>query len=156
MPDEPAALISLKRMAVGQYTYTLNIWRKSNYYYPFGDMNTLKDEFRRARTEAIDLLQHVGIGGTAIDVDTMVGEPCQCSRDTTGYSSRPWENDAFFCGEMATAYWRAELGEGLKTYPADECSREYEHADSNAKVVASMERRLRDAGSGSSGGSANN
>ncbi|MFA8392518.1 hypothetical protein ACEPUD_20655 [Burkholderia ubonensis] len=133
IPNDTATLISLKRMTVGQYMYVLNIWRKYNFvpsYLP--DRAALEVEFQRARAAAIDLLQHVGIGGTSIDVDAMVAEPsgCYCN-----YTARPWENDAFFCGEMATAYWRADLGLGLRTYPADQCSRAYEHADSNRRLA---------------------
>ncbi|RQP62810.1 hypothetical protein DF013_35940, partial [Burkholderia ubonensis] len=83
-------------MAVGQYVYVLNVWRKYNYlpsYLP--NRAALEDEFQRAREAAIDLLQHVGIGGTPIDVDAMVAEPNTCYCD---YTARPWENDAFFCG----------------------------------------------------------
>ncbi|MFX1765842.1 hypothetical protein PWP93_25280 [Paraburkholderia sp. A1RI-2L] len=62
-------------------------------------------------------------GGTPIDIDAMVETPSGCRRD---YSGRPWENDAFFCGDMATAYWKAKMGLLFKTFPEDQCSRAYE------------------------------
>ncbi|KVU58442.1 hypothetical protein WK68_03055 [Burkholderia ubonensis] len=134
IPADTATLISLKRMAVGQYVYVLNVWRKYNYLPPYlPNRASLEDEFQRARAAAIDLLQHVGIGGTPIDVDAMVAEPNTCYCD---YTARPWENDAFFCGEMATAYWGAELGLALKTYQVDQCSRAYELADSHHELAA--------------------
>lgn len=63
----------------------------------------------------------------------MVAEPNTCYCD---FTARPWENDAFFCGEMATAYWGAELGLALKTYQVDQCSRAYELADSHHELAA--------------------
>ncbi|KVR79474.1 hypothetical protein [Burkholderia vietnamiensis] len=145
IPTDTATLISIKRMAVGQYVYALNIWRKVGYRPPYlTDAAALEDEFQRARAAAINLLQHVGIGGTSIDVDAMVAEPSTCYCD---YTARPWENDAFVCGEMATAYWNAGMGLGLSTYAPDQCSHAYQYADATSK------RTLRgsDAGSGTGG-----
>ena len=128
LPDEPTMLASIKRMAVGQYLYTLNTWRNANYHPTFApDPIALDDEINRAHTVAIDLLQNVGIGGTPIDVDRMVLEPNKCKY--LDYTSRPWENDAFCCGDMATAYWDDESGLNLLTKPVDQCSRAYELAD---------------------------
>ncbi|WP_232444069.1 hypothetical protein, partial [Burkholderia ubonensis] len=129
IPSEPTALASLKRMAIGMYVYTLNIWRHDkNGYRPayLPDVATLEHEFQRARALAKELLQNVGMGGTPIDIDEMVAEPSRCYYD---YTARPWENDAFVCGDMASAYWDAELGLALRTYPADQCSHAYELAD---------------------------
>lgn len=124
LPDDRTALLSLKRMAVGLYTYYLDRWRSQGYWPPYlSGMPEMEVEFQRARTAAIDLLQHVGLGGTPIDVDGMLGEPPSCA---AGYTGRPWENDAFFCGDMAAAYWEEVSGNLLKTYPADQCSRDYE------------------------------
>ncbi|WP_157649958.1 hypothetical protein [Burkholderia ubonensis] len=129
IPGEPTALASLKRMAIGEYVYTLNIWRHATVpYVPtyLADAAALEDEFALARTLAKELLQNVGMGGTPIDIDAMVAEPSRCYYD---YTVRPWENDAFVCGDMASAYWDAELGLALRTYPADQCSHAYELAD---------------------------
>ena len=131
VPDDTAALISLKRMAVGMYLQTLALWRRTPYIPPYlADMAALEAEYQRARTAAMDLLQHVGLGGTPIDVDAMVGKSTGCRRD---YSERPWENDAFFCGDMATAYWNEGMGLLLKTFPADQCSRMYEFDYSHSR-----------------------
>jgi hypothetical protein len=70
----------------------------------------------------------------------MVAEPNRCYCD---YTSRPWENDAFFCGDMASAYWDANLGLALKTYPPDQCSRAYVLADR----ARQLESRLSGTGS---------
>ncbi|PVX71062.1 hypothetical protein C7402_13126 [Paraburkholderia unamae] len=126
LPHDVAALISLKRMAVGSYFWDLYDWRTSTYRPAYlADSGALEAEYQRARTAAIDLLKNVGIGGTAIDVDEMVLDPGRCY---WGYSERPWENDAFCCGEMAAAYWWASMDvhNALKTYPADKCSAAYE------------------------------
>ncbi|MBN3779988.1 hypothetical protein G3O06_20850 [Burkholderia sp. Ac-20345] len=134
IPSDPAALASLKRMAIGEYVYTLNVWRHATVpYVPayLADVAGLENEFQGARKLATDLLQRVGIGGTSIDVDAMVAEPSRCYCD---YTARPWENDAFVCGDMASAYWDAELGLALKTYPADQCSHAYELADRARKL----------------------
>lgn len=145
IPTDSATLISLKRMAVGQYVYVLNAWRRAGYYPPYlSGLAALEDEYQRARAVAVALLQNVGIGGTPIDVDAMVAEPSGCLRD---YTARPWENDAFFCGDMATTYWKAGLGLALKTYPVDQCSRAYEHAERDHELAA----RLAAGGAGSDG-----
>ncbi|WP_321961458.1 hypothetical protein [Paraburkholderia sp. J7] len=126
LSDDTAALISLKRMAVGAYFWDLHDWQLGTYRPGYlTDPGAFEAEYRRARAAAIDLLQHVGIGGTAIDVDEMVQDPGKCY---WGYSERPWENDAFCCGEMAAAYWWADMDvhNALKTYPADQCSAAYE------------------------------
>ncbi|SMG54817.1 hypothetical protein SAMN06265784_1075 [Paraburkholderia susongensis] len=53
----------------------------------------------------------------------MVQEMPQCT--LVAYSSRPWENDAFVCGDMETAYWKANSGLALKTYSSNWCSHAY-------------------------------
>lgn len=124
LPGDMAALVSIKRMAVGMYFSTLWLWKKVGYRPEYmHDDATFDIEYRSARALALDLLQHVGLGGTAIDVDAMVEEPWNCRCD---YTQRPWENDAFSCGDMATAYWQEGMGFLLKTYPADQCSYAYE------------------------------
>ncbi|WP_296228842.1 hypothetical protein [Ralstonia sp. UBA689] len=138
IPAEPTALASFKRMALGLYVYTLNLWRHApNGYRPpyLLDAAALEDEFQRARALAVHLLQNVGIGGTPIDIDAMVAEPVRCYCD---YTERPWENDAFACGEMAAAYWDAELGLALKTYTAGQCSHAYELADRARQLESRM------------------
>jgi len=138
LPVDPAALASLKRMAVGQYLYVLTAWRysKSGVYCPPFARTTraLDDEIQRARSQAIDLLQHVGIGGSPVDVDAMVAEPSQCYCD---YTARPWENDAFFCGETAAAYWMSAINphRSLNIHAVDQCSRAYESADATQKLL---------------------
>ncbi|SMG54811.1 hypothetical protein [Paraburkholderia susongensis] len=141
VPADPAALISLKRMAVGQYLYTQNIWLNTGYYPAFApNANALNEEVLRTRAVAIDLLQCVGIGGTSVDVDAMVAEPGKCYCD---YTSRPWENDAFFCGETASAYWVVDVNPNmaLKTYQADQCSRAYENADKDNRLATLLHPR---------------
>jgi hypothetical protein len=124
LPDDAAALISLKRMAVGMYFQNLFLWREVGYRAPYmRDEVDFNHEYNSARDAAIKLLQHVGLGGTSIDVDQMVKEPWTCRHH---YSERPWENDAFFCGDMATAYWSEATGLQLYTHQADQCSRTYE------------------------------
>ncbi|NML30659.1 hypothetical protein [Paraburkholderia antibiotica] len=141
IPTDPLVLASLKRMAVGLYLYTLNIWRynKAGVHYPpfIRTTRELDEEIRRARAHAIDLLQHVGVGGTPIDVDAMVAEPGRCYCD---YTARPWENDAFFCGETATAYWKSTVNPHrvLDIHESDQCSRAYELADAHQKKLARL------------------
>ncbi|MBN3856843.1 hypothetical protein G3N59_26025 [Paraburkholderia sp. Ac-20340] len=124
LPDDTAALISLKRMAVGSYFSILAAYQRTSYIPTFfQNREEFDSEFKKTRAMAVDLLQNVGLGGTAIDVDAMITEPWNCRTD---YTERPWENDAFFCGDMATAYWQEGMGLLLKTYPADQCSHAYE------------------------------
>ncbi|MFM0050451.1 hypothetical protein [Caballeronia grimmiae] len=153
IPSEPTALVSLKRHAIGLYVYTLAIWRANKIFPSFApDADALNDEFDRARASAAELLQHVGIGGTAIDVDAMVATPFRCYCD---YTSRPWENDAFVCGEMATAYWTAGLGLPLTTHAPDQCSRSYEHAVENQKKASAVLAAMAAVGNGSNGTAGN-
>jgi type VI secretion system secreted protein VgrG len=39
-----------------------------------------------------------------------------------GYASRPWEDDAFFCGELAGIYW---TGNEPQNIVDNQCSRKY-------------------------------
>ncbi|MFM0366743.1 hypothetical protein, partial [Paraburkholderia sediminicola] len=127
IPDEPSALIGIKRMAVGMYLWQLNAWRNAAWYPSYApDAATFEQEIAKVRAAAADLLQHAGLGGTPIDVDAMATEPFKAY---AAYASRPWENDAFFCGELASAYWNQINGLGMPTLPADKCSRIYERAD---------------------------
>ncbi|WP_322048849.1 hypothetical protein [Paraburkholderia sp. J67] len=126
LPDDTSAFISLKRMAVGQYCQNLYTWIKGGYWPPYLEsLDAAKDHYMKVRAAAIDLLQNVGLGGTPIDVDAMVEVKKGCTWD---YSGRPWENDAFFCGDMATAYWKPFFGLNLYTHATDQCSHAYELA----------------------------
>lgn len=130
IPDEPAAITGIKRMAVGQYLWQLNAWRGAGWYPPFAsDGTSLDQEIAKARAAAADLLLHAGLGGTSIDVDKMAAEPYRSYVDYTG---RPWEDDAFFCAQVATAYWNQLSGLALYTLPADQCSRIYERTYSRS------------------------
>jgi hypothetical protein len=71
--------------------------------------------------------QHTGLGGTPIDVEQMVDD--SPTTPAVGYASRPWEDDAFVCGQLADAYWDYFSGQELRTLPADECSAHYELAN---------------------------
>jgi hypothetical protein len=138
IPADSTALISLKRMAVGSYLATLASWKRASYIPDYmHDQKTFENEYQNARKLAFDLLQNVGLGGTSIDVDAMVDEPWRCRTD---YTERPWENDAFFCGDMATAYWNEALGLLLKTHSADQCSRAYELSYSVDRRVSQRDR----------------
>ena len=53
----------------------------------------------------------------------VVAEPNLCA---VAYKARLWENDAFFCGDMASAYWEAEEGHALYTHGIDQCSNGYD------------------------------
>ncbi|WP_322048574.1 hypothetical protein [Paraburkholderia sp. J67] len=140
LPDDTATLISLKRMAVGAYFWDLHEWRSGTYRPIYlAEPGEFEAEYQRARSVAIDLLQHVGLGGTPIDVDEMVQDAGKCY---WGYTSRPWENDAFCCGEMAAAYWWAGMDphNALNTYPADQCSNAYELADRMRKYASAAKQ----------------
>jgi hypothetical protein len=120
IPDEPSALIGIKRMAISEYFRTIKIWQTVQWYPPFApDGASLAEEVANARTAAVDLLQNSGIGGTPIDVDKMAAEPTAQMQD---YAGRPCENDGFFCETIAGNYWDLFSGKALRTMPADECS----------------------------------
>lgn len=70
------------------------------------------------KKKAEELLNDVGAGGTPIDVERMVQD-----ERGEGYHSRPWENDAFYCGNMAGSYW--QYGVPLDGMGANQCSRLY-------------------------------
>lgn len=125
IPEDRAALISLKRMAVGEYFDALHSWGKGLYRPTYlSAPGAFETEYQQSREVAKDLLQHVGLGGTAIDVDLMVADPPKCHR--VDYCGRPWENDAFVTGDMAEAYWKEATGLLLFTNQADQCSYDYE------------------------------
>ncbi len=131
IPDEPTALIGIKRMAVGQYLWTLNLWRQANWYPSYAPNKAdLEHEYANARKAAIDLLQHIGIGGTSIDVDKMVAQPYELRADYTG---RPWEDDAFYCEQLTGNYWD---GSTLELVAADQCSRAHELASRSPELAS--------------------
>jgi hypothetical protein len=126
IPNEAPMLAGIKRMAIAKYVYVLNWWRNSKAAYHPGylpDDARLQKEYAMAYAMAVDWLKHVGDGGTPIDIDGMVAEPNLCA---VAYKARPWENDAFFCGDMASAYWEAEEGHALYTHGIDQCSNGYD------------------------------
>jgi len=127
IPDDPPMIAGIKRMAVAQYLYSLSVWRSTKDYHPLylPDDASLQKEYETVRTLAVDWLKNVGHGGTPIDVDGMVAEPNRCS---VAYRARPWENDAFFCGDMASAYWDEIAGYGFQIHAADQCSNAYDFA----------------------------
>jgi len=83
-----------------------------------------------ARKAAIDLLQHTGIGGTPIDVDKMAAQPYELRADYTG---RPWEDDAFYCEQLAGNYWD---GSTLELVAVDQCGRAHELASRSPELAA--------------------
>ncbi|NIF76932.1 hypothetical protein F3J20_05880 [Paraburkholderia sp. Cy-641] len=134
IPDDPLMLASIKRIAIAQYVWVLNLWRTGRVRPPgyLSSTQSLESEFEKVRELAVDLLQKSGYGGTPIMIDSMVAEPNRCSED---YRGRPWENDAFYCGDMAGAYFMQAGHYGIYTHAEDECSAPYafahEHPDSS-------------------------
>ena len=134
VPDEPSALIGIKRMAIGEYLREVSVWQASRWYPSFApDEASLAKEVSSARSAAVDLLQNAGLGGTPIDVDKMAAEPYAQMLD---YAGRPWEDDAFFCETVAGGYWDFFSGKALRTMPADECSPAYVLAGKAASLLA--------------------
>ncbi|HDR9039176.1 TPA: hypothetical protein QDB07_006769 [Burkholderia vietnamiensis] len=127
IPDDPPMIAGIKRMAVAQYLYSLSVWRGAKTFHPLylPDDASLQKEYETVRALAVDWLKHVGHGGTPIDIDGMVEEPNRCS---VAYRARPWENDAYFCGDMASAYWDEIAGYGFQIHAADQCSNAYDFA----------------------------
>ncbi|MBN3776284.1 hypothetical protein G3O06_01740 [Burkholderia sp. Ac-20345] len=127
IPDDPPMIAGIKRMAVAQYLYSLSVWRSVKGFHPLylPDDASLQKEYETVRALAVDWLKNVGHGGTPIDIDGMVAEPNRCS---VAYRARPWENDAFFCGDMASAYWDEIAGYGFQIHAADQCSNAYDFA----------------------------
>jgi type VI secretion system secreted protein VgrG len=143
IPDEPSALIGIKRMAIGEYLREIRVWQASRWYPPYApDETSLAQEISSARTAAVGLLQNAGTGGTPIDVDKMAAEPYAQMQD---YAGRPWEDDAFFCETVAGGYWDLFSGQALRTMPADECSPAYVLASKASSLLARI-------GSGDAGG----
>ncbi|MDB5834147.1 MAG: type secretion protein ImpA, partial [Caballeronia sp.] len=123
IPDEPSALIGIKRMAIGEYLREVKVWEAARWYPPYApDETSLAQEVANARIAAVSLLQNTGMGSTPIDVDKMAAEPYAQMQD---YAGRPWEDDAFFCEEVAGGYWNLFSGQAFRTLPADQCSPAY-------------------------------
>jgi|GEM_PF-251553 len=136
IPDEPSALIGIKRMAVGEYLREIKVWQSSRWYPPYApDESSLTQEVANARTTAVGLLQNAGMGGTSIDIDKMAAEPYAQMQD---YAGRPWEDDAFFCETVAGGYWDLFSGQALRTMPSDECSPAYVLASKASSIVARL------------------
>jgi len=134
IPDEPSALIGIKRMAISEYFRTIKTWQTKKFYPSFAPSESSLDrEVASARTAAVDLLQNSGIGGTSLDVDKMAAEPTAQMQD---YAGRPCENDGFFCETIAGGYWDLFSGKALRTMPADECSPFYVLTSSGPSFLA--------------------
>ncbi|MBN3818249.1 type VI secretion system tip protein VgrG [Paraburkholderia sp. Se-20369] len=128
--NDSLALAGVKQMAVGMYVWNLSVWRAYNdtarqsqdrkpWYPVFAhDEQALTDEYTRAYQQAKKLLSNAGAGGGQIDIDEMVADG-----SGRGYTSRPWENDSFYCGEIAGAYWI--WGRAPDGITDEQCSRQY-------------------------------
>ncbi|CAL8473907.1 type VI secretion system Vgr family protein [Caballeronia sp. S22] len=103
VPENIAALISIKRMAVSYYWFYLGFNRQNDSRPGFlTNEAAMAEELAKAREFTTDLMKNTGLGGTAVDIDDMaVGSV----RRNVDYSGRPWEDDAFFSEEVAGCYW---------------------------------------------------
>ncbi|VXB50291.1 Type VI secretion system Vgr family protein (fragment) [Burkholderia sp. 8Y] len=116
LPDDNANLLGIKQMAVAKYVWNLHAFMVAKWYPTYAsDAVSLREEYERARKQAETLLRSAGADGSAIDVEDMVVD--------SGYQSRPWEDDAFVCGEIESSYWSSDRA------PTDivfnQCSRKY-------------------------------
>ena len=129
IPDDSLARAGIKQMAIGAYIWCLWFYKKEaegkiknnkTPWYPkyAPDAYALDQEYMEMKKKAEELLNDVGAGGTPIDVERMVQD-----ERGEGYHSRPWENDAFYCGNMAGSYW--QYGVPLDGMGANQCSRLY-------------------------------
>jgi type VI secretion system secreted protein VgrG len=118
IPDDNLALTGIKRMAAGIYLFVLDKYRLVNAHPTYiSDHGSFESEYANARQQAKKLLSHAGAGGMPIDVDRMLTDGIG-----QGYMSRPWEDDAFFCGELAGIYW---TGHEPQNIADNQCSRKY-------------------------------
>ncbi|MFT4064500.1 type VI secretion system Vgr family protein [Paraburkholderia sp.] len=131
IPADTAALTGIKQMAVAIYVEVLAYWRlqakqaeensKSPFFPSFApDRASLENEYERAYRQAQIFLTNAGAGGTPVDVDKMVD---QSQNGGAGYLSRPWENDAMFCGNIEGDYWL--VGHPVDVDSDSQCSRLY-------------------------------
>ncbi|MDR5748023.1 type VI secretion system tip protein TssI/VgrG [Caballeronia sp. LZ029] len=123
IPDDMLALAGIKHMAVGLYVWYLGMWKTSKWFpIPIANNDAeLSEEYQAAFEQATEVLRNVGAGGAQIDVDNMVYE-----HTNEGYRGRPWEDDAFYCGENAGDYWMS--GEASNDMSDNRCSRAYAFA----------------------------
>ncbi|BAN26859.1 type VI secretion system Vgr family protein [Caballeronia insecticola] len=137
IPDDMLALAGIKQMAVAMYVWNLGIWKQLNtsktpkwYPVPIATTDTeFSQEYQAALEQATEVLSNVGAGGTQIDVESMV-----YGTKNDGYTARPWENDAFYCGENAGEYW--ESGEAPADMSDNRCSRNYAFAYNSRASIA--------------------
>jgi len=122
IPEDNLVLPGIKQMAAGMYFRELYEWRRARWIPSYLAANAdFSNEYERAREQAADILNNVSAGGEAIDVSNMVEE-----KTSEGYRSRPWEDDAFYCGEVAGEYWLR--GEAPADRSGNQCSRQYAFA----------------------------
>ncbi|MBN3805575.1 type VI secretion system tip protein VgrG [Paraburkholderia sp. Ac-20336] len=130
IPDDNLALTGIKRMTAGAYLFVLYKYYRENIRPSYiSDSISFSSEYTSARQQAKELLSDAGAGGTPIDVDRMLADGIG-----QGYLSRPWEDDAFFCGELAGIYW---TGNEPQNIADNQCSRKYALAY-NASRLASI------------------
>ncbi|MDR5811275.1 type VI secretion system tip protein TssI/VgrG [Caballeronia sp. LZ019] len=136
IPENTAALISIKRMAVPYYLWHLTFQERHGARPSYlSDANAAAVEIGKVRRFALDLLHDTGLGGTAIDIDDLATEPPQRN---VNYSGRPWENDAFFTEEVAGCYWD-HLGGGELVLPEpDVCSPKLDGDSRSSERLASI------------------
>ncbi|WP_250471203.1 type VI secretion system Vgr family protein [Caballeronia sp. GAFFF1] len=116
LPDDNANLLGIKQMAVAKYVWNLHAFTVAKWYPTYAsDPVSLREEYDRARKQAETLLGSAGADRSAIDVDDMVVD--------SGYQSRPWEDDAFVCGEIESSYWSSDRAPDDMV--VNQCSRKY-------------------------------
>ncbi|KDR35497.1 hypothetical protein [Caballeronia grimmiae] len=130
LPDDQANLLTIKQMAVGMYAWHLFLFEKQGAYLDYAnDARSMQKEYELAKKQAEQLLINAGPESTAIDVEDMAED-----RTAMAYNSKPWEDDAFYCGAVAGAYWSdGHAPDGLL---ANQCSRQYAAAYNNRKLSA--------------------
>ncbi len=104
LPAEAHARIALERLTVSWYYWELDNWVAEGRKAHGTDrtrqprwLTELEDELVRCKTLADRILMTAGHKGRPIDVTQIVTQ--------AGYRKRPWEEDAFFVGEVVQSYW---------------------------------------------------
>ena len=125
IPEEPSALIAIKRLVAGYY-YALLVTQIRNLEKQHNASDQLS-EYQRELVECerhvAELLRHVGRNGRPIDYKILP--------DNKGYPIRPWEDDAFACDFVVSQMWFA------RALPEpDRCNRFYDLRDGERPDVS--------------------
>ena len=106
VPNEPIVHIALQRLAISWYYrdlhFNIEFWKKTPANLTQQWFKDYQDDLTLCKEIADDILKTAGPGGRPVDVTQILKE---LGEDDASYRRRPWEEDAYFTGDLVDAYW---------------------------------------------------